>query len=306
MNKCPICKKQPSKVKIIGNSLMIKGIGCCGSFFHKEADWDKFTVETVVKTESKKTPAAAEEKTITIQTNPRLSDQANAVIRHWNSKSLRKHKNLNATVVLDAAKSIDALIRGEFPAIGVESPIPLKQILASIDVFEVMANDHSVKPYRSDQKAILKKLSLNDFIYSERFDISQFKQIFDKGSKLETQYAVFSEEVFAKIVKKAFLLHGKKLSPSELSRMAKFTGSVKNFWDDNKGKITGSVVGLAKRVLVHVCRGKSYVPFNLLVSDEIETIIKRVCVEEGFILQASSVTEDVQYSNKKKNTTTDF
>ena len=285
---------------------MIKGVGCCGAFFHKEEDWDKFTVETVVETGGKKVHKTPEEKTITIQTNPRLSDQANAVISHWNSKSLRKHKNLNATVVLDAAKSIDALIRGEFPVIGVESPIPLKQILASINVFEVMANDYSVKPYRSDQKAVLKKLSLNDFIYSERFGISQFKQIFDKGAKLETQYAVFSNEVFSKIAKKAFLLHGTKLSPSELSRMAKFTGAVKNFWDNNNGSISGSVVGLAKRVLVHVCKGKNYVPFNLLISDEIESIIKRVCVEEGFILQASSVTEDIQYSNKKKNTTTDF
>ena len=305
MNKCPMCKKPPMYVKIIGSSLVIRGIGCCGAFFQKEKDWDKFTVETVIPVKEGKS-VKSPKKTITIQTNPRLSDQANMVISHWNEKSLRKHKNLNATVVVEAAKSIDALIRGKFDAIGIESPVSVKQILDCIDVFEAMANDFNVKPRRADQKAVLKKLSLNDFIYNERFGISQFQRILESGATLESQYEVFSTDVFHKVTKKAFLIQGRKLSPSELSKLARFTNNVKEYWDSNKGKISGSVAGLAKRVLSHVSRGKQSLPFNLLISEEIAHIIERVCVEEGFILKASSVTENVQYTSKKQKTTTDF
>ena len=304
MLPCLKCGKSPTQVKItIGRTLPVKGFGCCGAYFLDGKDWTKYCVEASIEKKIEKINAP---KKIFIVKNPKFSEKVDAVFSHWNSKSLRKHRDLNTKTCANAAKDILALLNGDHHTIGIEKAVLLKSILASIDVFEAMANDPKVKPYNPEVKRSLRKLSLEDFFYNERTGVSCFKSILDKGCKIEAQFDVFSYEVFQKVVKKAIILNGNKLTTSETNKLAKFCNTAKDFYDKNKINTQVSITGFIKRILVNVCNGRTAVPFNFLISEEIISRIRQVAIEEGFLLQVTNREEEVVYSSKKPKTTVEF
>lgn len=301
---CPHCKNEPTKVTITGIKGISKGYGCCGAYFSSSELWNKYTEEVVlIKPEPKR-----KKETITILTNPRLSNAATKVLNYWNGKDLRKHANLQANVAVRGAKCVDALIRGDFLDMDFGQPIKAKDIIKAIDIFEMMANDPEVPPILKHKKAALKKMSLEDFFYDERANRSYFREIVEAGFEIKTKATPISTTVFDKIIKKATILSGKKLSASELNKLAVFSNHVMRFYESNKKKMEGSAAGLAKIILGKVSEGKQYLPFSLLISDEMrDSIIERTAIQEGFLLKARSSKDEVSYSSSKRSrTTTEF
>ena len=299
-----MCKKKPKKFQAQIKNEEIELIGCCGAFFEKERKWEKYTEEYTPET-------TREEKTSTFTfiSNSRLSAQEDRVARYWNQKSLRKHKDLNGTIVQSAARSITALLKGRFH--GIDKPVSLKFILKSIDIFEAMANDPDVMPKTKYRKDALKKVSLDDF-FDNRGDPmkSEFKKILDSGGFVPVKNKPYSPEALEKLAKKVETLSGKKITPSNLNRLIAFLNEVNKFHKTNKSKIQGSVLNIAFAIVRKISEGKQNFPFRMVDSDEMfENMIRSIAIEEGYLLAATrKKEEEVTYSNKrhKSGTTSEF
>ena len=177
----------------------------------------------------------------------------------------------------------------------------MEDFYTAIETFEAMANDPNVKPTGLKQKQFLKKLSLENFLYSNFNGKSKFIDIMDSGS--QTLVKPYSEEAFHRLCIAAQKITKEKLTSKNKNHLAIFLNMVKSFFDSNRSKFEyeATVIKICVSVIRSLTKNGKWLNYNYLISEDMKlNKILKVCLEEGFIIGVKKESDSLVYSRVQK------
>ena len=239
-------------------------------------------------------------KSIEIKSNPNIPAKYSSVVDFWNTKNLVKHKNYNKKTVTNACSIMEKMEKGTFdPYDG--RRFDMEDFYTAIETFEAMANDPNVKPTGLKQKQFLKKLSLENFLYSNFNGKSKFIDIMDSGS--QTLVKPYSEEAFHRLCIAVQKITKEKLTSKNKNHLVIFLNMVKSFFDSNRSKFEyeATVIKICVSVIRSLTKNGKWLNYNYLISEDMKlNKILKVCLEEGFIIGVKKESDSLVYSRVQK------
>jgi len=231
---------------------------------------------------------------IKVKDNPNITAKYSAVIDFWNTKNLKKHKNYNTKLIENAVKVMKKLEKGTFNDCNIR--YNTDDFYEAIEIMDKMANDPEVKPTGIKQKEFLKKMSIEDFFFSNYSGNSTFLRIMESG--LQTTVNPYSDEVFNKLCMYVKTVTKKDVSSKNKNYLAIFLNSVRDFFLKHRKRIDMecTIFALCKSIIYSITKSGKWLNFLFLISEEMKlNVMMQVCLEEGYILGVMKQYDDVVY-----------
>ena len=277
----------------IGLSIFLEG--CV--FIAKEANTPEEFYKIIANlSKSKKRIITKKEKKpeLNIISNPKIPAKFSAVVDFWNTKNLVKHKNYNSKTVVNACKIMNKMIKGIFDEKKIK--YKMEDFYSAIETMEAMANDPNVKPTGLKQKEFLKKMSLENFLYSNYTGKSKFIDIMESGSLTLTK--PYSEDSFNGLCKITQKITNTKLTSRNKNSLAVFINAVKLFFDNNRKRFEyeATVLKICASIIRSLTKNGRWLNYNFLMSEDMRAnYILKICLEEGFIIGVKRQTDSLVY-----------
>ena len=239
-------------------------------------------------------------KTVDIKSNANIPAKFSSIVDFWNTKNLVKHRDYNKKVVTNACTIIEKMTKGIFDPFDGRK-FDLEDFYSAIETFDAMANDPNVKPTGLKQKQFLKKLSLENFLYSNFNGKSKFIDIMDSGS--QTLVKPYSEEAFHSLCVSTQKITKEKLTSKNKNHLAIFLNMVKEFFDSNRSKFEydATVIKICIAVIRSLTKNGKWLNYNYLISEDMKlNKILNICLEEGFIVGVKKQSDSLVYSKVQR------
>lgn len=238
-------------------------------------------------------------KELKIRSNPNIPSKYSAVVDFWNTKNLVKHRNYNSKVVVNACKIMDRMVKGIFDDKNIKYKV--EDFYSAIETMDAMANDPNVKPTGLKQKTFLKKMSLENFLYSNYNGKSKFIDIMESGSITLTK--PYSDEAFNSLCKITQKITNTKLTSRNKNSLAVFINSVKLFFDNNRKRFEyeATVIKICAAIIRSLTKNGKWLNYNFLMSEDMRSnYILKTCLEEGFIIGVKKQQESLVYKKIRR------